>query len=380
MNQYTDNRIITTLIFKQMILKHIYIQIIVFSLLFTFALPHTGSAQQILQADYQQRVSQYSEDFTGGALPAIWTQSSEGYEAEVVDDALVLRINKNVMDNTYKLGPLWIENFDLKPYTTIQYKSDDSLEVAVQLIGPGGSVSGQQRFLLPASDEWTNITLNMTALASEEWGFHLDSILWVFEPEKADYSGTMYINEILIGDSPSGKTFDVDIEEAVIPEVDLGPADTTLSNTLFMELDAGNEGAAYLWNTGETTRTIRVDTSGVYSVVVIGDYHCTSEDFISITFISSGLEETQHQTFSLSIYPNPVHNMLFLKSKVRGKEENVTVTIINQTGKTLLMRTFEELSPDETYEINLGSVPAGLYLVRTSFADHKYITRKIIVY
>lgn len=362
-----------------MFLNQIYIQIIALYLLFNFALPYTGSAQLLFQNEYPQRVSQYFEDFTGGSLPALWTQSSEGYEVEVVDDALALRISKTAEDNVYRLGPLWIENFDLKPYIIIQYKNDDSLKVAVQLIGPGGSVSGQQLFLLPASDEWTNVTLNMSALATEAWGFHLDSILWVFEPGKSDYSGTMHINEILIGDSPSGKTFDVDIEEVVIPEVDLGPADTILSDTLFMELDAGNEGAAYLWSTGETTRTIRVDTSGVYSVMVIGDHNCKAEDFISITFKSSGLEEIRHQDFSM-IFPNPAHNKLFLKSNFRGKQENVTVTIINQAGKMLLMRTFEELLPDETYEINLESVPAGLYFVRTSFTDHKYITRKIIVY
>ena len=113
--------------------------------------------------------------------------------------------------------------------------------------------------------------------------------------------------------------------------------------------------------------------------MVIGDHNCKAEDFISITFKSSGLEEIRHQDFSM-IFPNPAHNKLFLKSNFRGKQENVTVTIINQAGKMLLMRTFEELLPDETYEINLESVPAGLYFVRTSFTDHKYITRKIIVY
>jgi hypothetical protein len=362
-----------------MILRHIYIQIIVLSFLFTFALPHTGSAQQLFQDEYQQRVSQYFEDFTGGSLPALWTQSSDGYEAELVDDALALRISKTAENNVYSLGPLWIENFDLKPYTTIQYKNDDSLKVAVQLIGPGGSVSGQQLFLLPASDEWKEVILNMSSLATEAWGFHLDSIRWVFQPEKSNYTGTLYINEILIGHSLSGRTIDVDIAKVVIPEVDLGPADTTLSDTMFMELDAGNEGAAYLWSTGETIRTIRVDTTGVYSVMVIGDHNCIAEDIISITFKSSGLEEIRHQDFSM-IFSNPVHNKLFLKSNFRGKKENVTVTIINQAGKVLLIKTFEELSPDETYEIDLGSAPAGLYFVRTSLNAHKYITRKIIVY
>jgi hypothetical protein len=362
-----------------MISRHIYILTGILSILFTFSLSYTGSAQQMLQEENTQRVNQYFDNFNADSLPAPWSQISEAYQAEVVNDALVLRIAKNALENAYKLGPLWVENFDLNPYTTIQYKNDDSIEVAFQMIGPGGRVSGQKLFLLPASNEWKDITLNMTSLATEEWGFHLDSILWVFEPKKSDYSGTMYINEITIGDSPFGNSFDVDIEEPVIPEVDLGPADTTLLAALFMDLDAGNEGAAYLWSTGETTRTIRVDTSGVYSVMVIGDHHCRAENMISITFQSSGLEEITHQDFSMSIFPNPVDNKLFFKTSFRGKKENVTVAIIDQTGKIQLMKTFEELTPNETYEINLGTVPAGLYLLRTSFADHTYKSSKIIV-
>jgi hypothetical protein len=362
-----------------MISRHIYILTSLLSLLFIFSLSYTGSAQQLLQLEYTQRVNQYFEDFTADSLPAPWSQISEAYQAEVVNDALVLRIAKNAEENAYRLGPLWLENFDMNPYVTIQYRNDDSLEVAIQIVGPGERVSGQKLFLLPASQEWTDITLNISSLVSEEWGFHLDSILCVFEPEKSDYSGTLYINEITIGDSPSGKSFDVDIEEAVIPEVDLGPTDTTLLSALFMELDAGNEGAVYLWSTGETTRKIRVDTSGAYSVWVIGDHHCTAVDFISITILSS-LEEIGHQDFSMSIFPNPVHNKLFFKPNFRTEKENVTVTIISQTGKTMFVRTFKELSPKETYEIYLGSVPAGLYLLKTSFTDDSFINRKIIVY
>jgi hypothetical protein len=58
----------------------------------------------------------------------------------------------------------------------------------------------------------------------------------------------------------------------------------------------------------------------------------------------------------MSIFPNPVHNKLFFKPNFRAEKENVTVTIISQTGKTMLVRTFEELSPNETYEIYLEPI------------------------
>ncbi|MGN6491790.1 MAG: PKD domain-containing protein [Agriterribacter sp.] len=46
--------------------------------------------------------------------------------------------------------------------------------------------------------------------------------------------------------------------------------DTTICSSAALVLDAGNPGATYLWNTGATTQTINVATSGTYSVTVSG--------------------------------------------------------------------------------------------------------------
>ncbi|MDO1451241.1 gliding motility-associated C-terminal domain-containing protein [Rhodocytophaga aerolata] len=46
------------------------------------------------------------------------------------------------------------------------------------------------------------------------------------------------------------------------------PDDTIVCDGNFAMLDAGNAGAAYLWNTGERTRSIRVDKAGKYWVEI----------------------------------------------------------------------------------------------------------------
>ena len=62
--------------------------------------------------------------------------------------------------------------------------------------------------------------------------------------------------------------------------------DTTICGDSTQTLDAGNNGATYLWSTGDTTQTIIVDSSGSYSVFVnIGS--CSGNDTINIIFDSA---------------------------------------------------------------------------------------------
>ncbi len=76
-----------------------------------------------------------------------------------------------------------------------------------------------------------------------------------------------------------------------LPTVDLGN-DTTFMNchALPFILDADNQGAAYLWNTAETTQTITVSTSGIYYVEVTNSGDCTASDTINVTIINNNID------------------------------------------------------------------------------------------
>ena len=67
------------------------------------------------------------------------------------------------------------------------------------------------------------------------------------------------------------------------PVVNLGP-DTLLCTGQQLNLDAGNPGATYSWNTGQTSRNISVNTSGTYSVTVTYGGLCSDSDDIVITY------------------------------------------------------------------------------------------------
>jgi hypothetical protein len=67
-----------------------------------------------------------------------------------------------------------------------------------------------------------------------------------------------------------------------LPVVNLG-ADRSSCTSDTITLDAGNAGSTYLWSTGATTRTIRVNLAGTYSVTVTNANGCVSSDAMVIT-------------------------------------------------------------------------------------------------
>lgn len=71
--------------------------------------------------------------------------------------------------------------------------------------------------------------------------------------------------------------------------VDLGN-DTTICQGQIVTLDgSAGAGASYLWNTGDTTATITVTTTGTYGLVVTDSGGCTASDSINVTV--SGLPQ-----------------------------------------------------------------------------------------
>ena len=86
----------------------------------------------------------------------------------------------------------------------------------------------------------------------------------------------------------------INVSVAPIPNVYLGQ--DTLSCGV-VELDAGNPGATYKWNTGATTQKIDATTSGSYSVIVTNASGCSASDTINVVI---------NNTFYLNIGPDTV--------------------------------------------------------------------------
>lgn len=68
------------------------------------------------------------------------------------------------------------------------------------------------------------------------------------------------------------------------PQVYLGSDTVDCSGNVL--LNAGNPGASYLWNTGDTTQTITVSSSGTYWVTVTNQGICSRSDTIHVDIVS----------------------------------------------------------------------------------------------
>ncbi len=94
-------------------------------------------------------------------------------------------------------------------------------------------------------------------------------------------SGQYWIDRVDQNSCPGSDTINVTINYS--PVVELG-ADTTLCAYAPLALDAQNASNNILWNTGEVTSTISVDTSGVFEVIVTTLDGCVTSDSIDVTF------------------------------------------------------------------------------------------------
>ncbi|MBL4560527.1 MAG: gliding motility-associated C-terminal domain-containing protein [Labilibaculum sp.] len=65
------------------------------------------------------------------------------------------------------------------------------------------------------------------------------------------------------------------------PIIDLG-TDITLWDGETAILDAGNENAEFIWNTGENTQRISVNSGGVFVVEISDEYNCTNKDSLYV--------------------------------------------------------------------------------------------------
>ena len=90
------------------------------------------------------------------------------------------------------------------------------------------------------------------------------------------------------------------------PVVELG-ADTVLCEGQVLQLDAGNPGSSYLWNTGTTNRRLNVRQPGSFSVTV-DNGHCTRSDAINVLFNPTPARMATRQHFAcLDEPPGVVH-------------------------------------------------------------------------
>lgn len=184
-----------------------------------------------------------------------------------------------------------------------------------------------------------------------------------FKWSTGDTSKSLHVNrsgnyELFVANKLNCRNADtVQIGQVSSPFVHL-PNDTLLCGTSF-ELDAGNPGASYQWNTGDTSQQVRIDNSGMYRVIVSNQI-CQSEDSIRIELIP---EDSCHSWIFIpnAFTPNGDGTNDLFEIKYFGIAE-YSIVIYDRWGEEIFLSD----RPGEAWDGTFKGVPVpdGVYMYR----------------
>ncbi len=140
------------------------------------------------------------------------------------------------------------------------------------------------------------------------------------------------------------------------------------SNTL-----TANGAASYTWNTGANTNSVVISPSITTNYNVKGTdavNGCTNTaTFTQTVSPCAGIEELFLEN-NISVYPNPVSNILFISSE-QNEFKNLEIEITNVLGQTVYKLAF-------TKEIDVSKLEAGLYYLKISGKNKENYYSKFI--
>jgi len=170
-----------------------------------------------------------------------------------------------------------------------------------------------------------------------------------------------------------------------LPEVDLGE-DTTICGDGYKILYAGDQGAKYLWSTGDTTNTITVDSTTLFdgygdreiTVTVYGKNKCVNSDTVMISVLNcTGIDEIK-KNVSLAVYPNPAGNEFYLDIKT-VEDDVADIIIYDEMGAEVYRNEKLKITGNRKLKIDVSRFSPGVYQLflksKNSVDNKKIIVR-----
>jgi hypothetical protein len=198
-------------------------------------------------------------------------------------------------------------------------------------------------------------------------------------------TGTIYFVDVTDGFNSASGSVGVTVNQN--PIVNLGN-DTTVCVFDTITIDAGDQGANYIWSNGSTERTISVGATGIgfdskqISVTVISSEGCETVAYLNVAFDFTACTGIDDDLWSdgLSIYPNPGNGLLNIEYK--GGHGILEVSVIDGQGRFILKN--HKLVVNEAgmlVALDLRNNPEGIYLIRVEMEGEvqkalKYILNK----
>lgn len=240
-----------------------------------------------------------------------------------------------------------------------------------------GTFPWGNNFTAELSDNWGNWG-NPVAIGSTPFVIAGNGIIFAQIPVSANF-GVFYRVRV-VSSNPADTSNDspntlIVTQVAQLNQVISDPGDSACPGDT-ITLYALNPASSYLWSTGDTTWSIQVTTSGIYSVTTTDILTCESTATDTIVFdpqLCTGIGE-QSIAPAFNIYPNPAGNEVAI-SFDHALPGDAYIEIKDVTGRTVL-----SFLPgnSNTNSVSVEMLGAGLYLV-VLHSDNVVHTQKLIV-
>ncbi len=252
-----------------------------------------------------------------------------------------------------------------QPVTThVCVTSDTSISVSAS----GGNLTYQWEKRAPADTAWSNAS-GPTAVSA---AYQIDNANMMM-------NGTWFRCRIQNICPPSITSDSVQLFVHTMPAVYLGPDDSIWLYNGSIVLDAGNGFSSYHWSTGENTQTITVVGLDVqigphmYTVTVTDGWGCSASDNITITVLdNTGISITELES-SISIFPNPTKDVLYVD--IKDNKDHIDFTIVNLEGQKVLEYVAEPFTKRKV--LDLSGLTDGVYFISVTM-NGKAVNRKIV--
>ena len=165
-----------------------------------------------------------------------------------------------------------------------------------------------------------------------------------------------------------------------LPQIHL-PKDTSIAIIDTLIIDAGAGYQSYEWNTGSDNQMLTISslTPGqyVFSVEVTDQNNCKGKDTIEVEVeIIDNLFDVLNN-LDFDVYPNPASGILYFITEY-SITEDVVLKLLDGTGKQLLLKKYDGLSDNVSYQINVGNLSAGLYFFHI-YSKGMAIIKKVVL-
>lgn len=159
-----------------------------------------------------------------------------------------------------------------------------------------------------------------------------------------------------------------------LPVVSLGPDTVVIQSGDSVVLDAGSGFLSYQWSTTETTQSITIFTSGLYSVQVSDVNSCTANDQVFVSVVTGTLQSNDFS--GLSVSPNPTHSMLSLVWYARTAEK-AEIRLLDVFGRLLMFRTSQPFQGLRMEHISMEGYTAGAYFIELRQGNSRQLLKVI---